>query len=141
MTSGSLLHSCTHLLTSRDLWFGAGQCRRCCGRAPLASVSKHPNQLGKLEAPKKFLFISWQSAALTLMNSRGWPGRSGKPRTLFGTVEITNTPHVQTFQLQLPLPPSLESNCPQTVTPLPESSIFLEKISRPISRRKEKKIV
>lgn len=56
-------------------------------------------------------------------------------RPLFGTLEITNAPHAQALQLT----PSLETNCPQTVTPFPESSIFLEKIIRPIRRRKEKK--
>ena len=72
-------HPRAHLLSSGDLGFGTGQCRLCCRHAHLASVSKHPDQLGDPEGPKKCLLISWQSAALTLMNSRGWPGYSGKP--------------------------------------------------------------
>ena len=56
---------------------------------------------------------------------------------LFGTLEITKALHVQALQLTQ----SLETNCPQTVTPFPESSIFLEKIIRPIRRKKEKKTV
>ena len=77
-----LLLFCTppkHLLSSGDLGFGMGQCRLCCRHAHLASVSEHPDQLSDPEGPKKCLLISWQLAALTLMNSRGWPGCSGKP--------------------------------------------------------------
>lgn len=37
------------------------------GNAHLVSISKHPNKLGEPEGPRKFEWISWQSAALTLM--------------------------------------------------------------------------
>lgn len=136
VTAG-LSHPCAHLLSSLDLGFRTGQCRLCCRHAHLASVSKHPDQLGDPEGAKKCLLISWQSAALTLMNSRVWPGCSGKPglclehwrSQVFSMCKPSSSLH------------QLENNCPQTVTPLPESSIFLEKIIRPIRRRKEKKTV
>lgn len=79
VTPGGLSHPCTHLLPSRDRWFGTRQCRLCCGQAHLASISKHPNQLGEPEGHKKFLLNGWHSVDLTLTSSRGWPGCSRKP--------------------------------------------------------------
>lgn len=107
------------------------------GHAHLASVSKHLNQLGEPEGPRK---VSVNQLAIS---SPGINEQQRMARAVlgsqpcFGTVETIKALHVQTHAA--PLPSSLELNHPQTVAPLPESLVFLEKIIRLIRRREEKK--